>query len=82
MARIRLIDPEQARGRVREIFAEIEQARGPGRVPNLMRAYANHVPSLESAWYRMKHLLKSGSLPGRTKEAIGLTMAALHRCDY
>jgi AhpD family alkylhydroperoxidase len=30
----------------------------------------------------MKHLLKSGALPGRTKEAIGLTMAALHRCEY
>jgi len=30
----------------------------------------------------MKHVLKSGALPSRTKEAIGLTMAALHRCEY
>jgi len=82
MARIRLVEPGEARGRVREIFTEIEAVRGPGRVPNLMRAFANHLPSLESNWYRMKHLLKSGALPGRTKEAIGLTMAALHRCDY
>jgi hypothetical protein len=82
MARIRLIEPGEARGRVREILQEIEGVRGPGRVPNLMRALANHLPSLESNWYRMKHLLKSGALPGRTKEAIGLTMAALHRCEY
>jgi hypothetical protein len=82
MARIRLIEPGEARGRMREIFQEIEGVRGPGRVPNLMRAFANHLPSLESNWYRMKHLLKSGALPGRTKEAIGLTMAALHRCEY
>ena len=82
MARIKLVDPKEARGRVREIFDEIEQVRGPGRVPNLMRAYANHPPSLESNWWRMKHLLKSGLLPGRVKETIGLTMAALHRCDY
>ena len=82
MARIGLVDPTGARGRVREIFDEIERVRGAGRVPNLMRAYANHLPSLESNWYRMKHLLKSGALPGRTKEAIGLTMGALHRCEY
>jgi alkylhydroperoxidase family enzyme len=77
-----LIHPDQARGRVKEIFEEIEAVRGPGRVPNLMRAYANHPPSLESNWHRMKTLLKGGLLPGATKEAIGLTMAALHRCDY
>ena len=80
--RIGLVDPARARGRVKEIFDEIESVRGPGRVPNLMRAYANHLPSLESNWHRMKTLLKSGLLPGATKEAIGLTMAALHRCDY
>ena len=80
--RIGLVDPAHARGRVKEIFEEIEHVRGPGRVPNLMRVYANHLPSLESNWHRMKTLLKSGLLPGATKEAIGLTMAALHRCDY
>lgn len=80
--RIRLVDPPEARGRVKEIFDEVEAARGPGRVSNLLRAYANHLPSLESNWYRMKHLLGSGLLPRRTKEAIGLTMAALHKCTY
>lgn len=82
MARITLVDPHQARGRIREIFDEVEAVRGPGRVSNLLRAYANHLPSLESNWYRMKHLLRSGLLPTRTKEAIGLVMAALHRCAY
>jgi alkylhydroperoxidase family enzyme len=82
MARIRLVDPAEARGRTKEIFEEIEAVRGQGRVPNLMRAYAHHLPSLESNWDRMKHLLTSGRLPRRTKEAIGLTMAALHKCGY
>lgn len=82
MARIRLVDPDQAEGRVKEIFQEVDAVRGPGRVSNLLRAYANHLPSLESNWYRMKHLLKSGLLPTRTKEMIGLTMAALHKCHY
>jgi alkylhydroperoxidase family enzyme len=82
MARVWLIDPREAQGRVREIFQEIEAARGPGRVPNLMRAYAHHLPSLESNWDRMKRLLKSGALPTRTKEMIGLLMAALHKCGY
>jgi len=51
-------------------------------VPNLMRAYAHHLPSLESNWDRMKRLLKSGLLPTRTKEMIGLLMAGLHKCGY
>ena len=67
---------------MKEIFQEIEAARGPGRVSNLLRGYANHLPTLESNWYRMKHILKSGQLPSRTKEMIGLTMAALHKCEY
>jgi hypothetical protein len=82
MARIRLVDPPAAQGRIKEIFDEIQTVRGPGRVPNLMRAYAHHLPSLEANWYRMQHLLKSGFVPTRTKEAIGLLMAALHKCDY
>jgi hypothetical protein len=82
MARIRLIDPSEAGGRVQEIFGEVEALRGPGRVPNLLRAYANHVPILESTWDRMKRLLKAGLVPTRTKEMIGLTMASVHRCGY
>ena len=80
--RIQLVDPQEARGRVKEIFDEIEAVRGPGRVSNLLRAYANHLPSLESHWDRMKNLLGSGRLPRRTKEAIGLTMGVLHKCTY
>ena len=80
--RIRLVDPHEARGRVKEIFDEIEAVRGPGRVSNLLRAYANHAPSLESNWDRMKNLLGRGRLPRRTKEAIGLTMGTLHKCTY
>jgi hypothetical protein len=82
VARIKLIGPDEATGRVREIFDEIQAVRGPGRVPNLMRAYAHHLPSLESNWDRMKRLLKSGLLPNRTKEMIGLLMAGLYRCGY
>jgi hypothetical protein len=82
MARIRLVEPGEARGRVKEVFEEIEAVRGPGRVSNIMRAYAHHVPSLESNWDRMRRVLKTGLLPTRTKEAIGLTMAALHKCGY
>ncbi len=82
MARIALVDPGTASGRVADIFEEIQAVRGPGRVPNLMRAYAHHLPSLESNWDRMKRLLKSGLLPTRTKEMIGLTMGALHKCGY
>lgn len=82
MARVRLLNPQEAQGRVREIYQEIEAVRGPGRVPNLMRAYAHHLPSLESNWDRMKRLLKSGQLPTRTKEMIGLLMGAVHKCGY
>jgi hypothetical protein len=82
MARIARISPGDVTGRVREIFQEIEGVRGAGRVPNLMRVYAHHLPSPESNWDRMKWLLKSGLLPTPTKEMIGLLMAGLHKCGY
>lgn len=82
MARIRLVDPSTAEGRVKEIFQEVEAVRGPGRVSNLLRAYANHVPALEWTWDRMRRLLKTGLVPARTKEMIGLTMGAVHKCGY
>jgi alkylhydroperoxidase family enzyme len=82
MRRIRLVSPEEAQGRVKEIFRQIEEARGPGRVPNLMRAFANSAPILEWNWDRNVRLMKSGLLSPRVKDAIGLMMAALFKCHY
>jgi len=82
MRRIRLVSPEDAQGRAKEIFRQIEEVRGPGRVPNLMRAFANNAPILESNWDRNVRLMKSGLLSPRVKDAIGLMISALFKCHY
>ena len=82
MGRIKLVRAEEAEDRVKEIFREIEQMRGQGRLPNLMRALGNHPRILEANWERTKQLMKSGLLSVKLKDAIGLTMAAVYKCQY
>ena len=78
MPRIRLIEPEEATGRVKEIFDEITEKEG--YVPALFRAYALHPALLEANWQQHKALMFEGRLSFRLKEAIMLTVADANRC--
>lgn len=78
MPRIRLVEPEEATGKVKEIFEEIAEAEG--YVPALFRAYALFPPLLEANWRQHKALMFEGQLSFRLKEAIMLTVADANRC--
>ena len=78
MPRIRFIEPEEATGRVKEIFDEIEETEG--MVPALFRAYALFPDLLEANWHQHKALMHSGLLSFRMKESIMLTVADANRC--
>ena len=78
MPRIKLIEPEEATGRVKEIFDEITEKEG--YVPALFRAYAHLPVLLEANWQQHKALMFEGRLSFRLKEAIMLTVADANRC--
>ncbi len=60
MARITTYNTTTAEVEVKDIFAEIEGTFG--RVPNLFKTYANHVPLLRANWNKVKAVMGEGSL--------------------
>ncbi len=48
--RIKLVDPEQATGELREIFDDIERARGKGKITSVFTALAKAPEYLKAHW--------------------------------
>ncbi|AQQ67170.1 hypothetical protein Mag101_05610 [Microbulbifer agarilyticus] len=53
-----------------------------GGVPNLFRAYANNPTLLSQLWDRYQHVMLTGHLSPKLKEAMALMIAADEHCDY
>lgn len=48
--RIKLVDPEKTTGELREIFDEIEQVRGKGKITPVFKALGNASEYLRAHW--------------------------------
>ncbi len=77
MGRLRSIDPEQAEGRVKEIF------EGPlkGKAFNIFRAMANSPAALD-AYLGLAGALSKASLSNAEREVIQLAIAQANECGY
>jgi uncharacterized peroxidase-related enzyme len=77
MPRLNVVDPKQATGRVKEIFA------GPleGMHLNIFRGMANSPAALE-AYLGMSGALKTGVLSDAEREVIALALAEANDCEY
>lgn len=80
MARLTVIEKEQASKEVQEIFLEIEGAFGT--VPNLFKTYSHFPPLLKANWNKVKAVMMQGSLSRKTKEAIALLVSKDNSCAY
>lgn len=78
MPRIRLLEPNEAIGKTRELFDEMRKSEG--LVPAIFRAYALFPELMEANWEQHKTLMHKGRLSYRLKEAIMLTVADANRC--
>jgi uncharacterized peroxidase-related enzyme len=77
MGRLTTIDPAQATGKVKEIF------EGPlkGKTFNLFKAMANSPAALE-AYLGLSGALNHGTLSGKEREIIQLTIGEANNCGY
>ncbi len=77
MARLQMIDPKQADGRVKEIF------EGPlkGKEINIFKGMANS-PAVLDAYLGMSGALQSASLSAKEQEVIQLVVGEANDCDY
>jgi AhpD family alkylhydroperoxidase len=82
MATVKLIEPEEAKGKVKEIFDDISKARGGDKVNNIWKALANDPDLLESTWNRLKHVMAPGALDSVTKELIYIAVSIVNGCEY
>jgi len=79
MNRLHQTDPAQATGKTKQLFDAV-QAR-LGKVPNLMRVFANSPVGLE-AYMDFSGALLRGVLPAKLREQIALAVSEINGCDY
>ena len=79
MTRLTALNPDQATGKTKELFAAIEGKLG--MVPNMMRTMGNSSSFLKG-YLDLSGALASGSLGAKTGELIALTVAESNNCDY
>ena len=53
MATVKLIEPENATGKVKEIFDDITKTRGGDKINNIWKALANDPDLLDATWNRI-----------------------------
>ncbi len=78
-----LIEYEQSRGLVRDIFNDIRAARKTDEINNFWKAIANHPPTLERTWATLKAVMTGpGELDPLVRELIYLAVSVTNGCDY
>ena len=83
MASIKMIDENNASGKVKEIYDEIKKSLRIDFVPNLYKVMAHNPDYLEVNWNKSKTVMhQNGKLDAVTKEAIAIAVATTMGCDY
>jgi len=83
MASARMIPEEEATGRVKEIYGEIQSRLGIDFVPNLYKVMAPNPGYLEANWNKVKAVMvEEGELDRLTKEIIAVAVSAMGGCEY
>ena len=83
MAAIKMVEEQDATGRVKDIYEEIQDTFGIDFVPNLYRVMAPNPAYLEANWNKVKAvMIESEHLDRLTKEIIAVAVSAVNSCDY
>ncbi len=83
MPAIKMVEEEEAVGRVKDVYAEIKDTFGIDFVPNLYKVMAPNPAYLEANWNKVKAvMIESENLDRLTKEIIAVAVSAVNSCDY
>lgn len=82
MALYRTVSPEEATGKVKEIYKDIKATKEIDFVPNFWQALSNNPDHLEATWQKLKTVMKPGKLEVLTKEIIALAVSITNNCMY
>ncbi len=79
MARLKLVSPETAIGKTKDLYSVIQSKLGV--VPNMMQTMGNSSAFLEG-YLNLNSALGSGKLGAKVGELIALTVAEINACNY
>jgi alkylhydroperoxidase/carboxymuconolactone decarboxylase family protein YurZ len=82
MALYRTVSPQEATGKVKEVYEDIKETKGIDFVPNFWQALSNNPDHLEATWQKLKTVMKPGKLDPLTKEIIALAVSVTNNCNY
>lgn len=81
VARIKLIELEEANEQVMAVYKDMERLRGKGKIGIQYKAYANLPDVLEAHWNKTKYLTYSNILPQKIKEAASVIVSVALGCE-
>ena len=82
MAIFKMIEENQATGKVQEVFDDIKSSRGITEIPNFWKMLANDPNELERSWSSLKQVMRKGALDPITKELIYVAVSITNSCEY
>ena len=83
MATIKMVTEEEAKGKVKEVYEDIQAQIGIDFVPNLYKVMASKPDYLEANWNKVKAvMIEPGKLDRLTKEIIAVAVSAVNGCEY
>ena len=82
LARIKLVQPDEADDMVKKVYNDMEKVRGKGRVSNVFKAYANFPELLKANWEQMKAIMGSSTLSRKMKETLAVGLSIQNECSY
>ena len=82
MALFRSVEPQEATGKVKEVYEDIMATKEIDFVPNFWQALSNNPDHLEATWKKLKTVMKPGKLDPLTKEMIALAVSITNNCTY
>ena len=82
MALYHCVSPENATGKVKEVYEDIMATKEIDFVPNFWQALSNNPDHLEATWQKLKTVMKPGKLDLLTKEIIAMAVSITNNCTY
>ncbi len=82
MASIKMVEVEEATGKVKEIYREIMDELGTDFVPNMYKVMGHKPDFLETQWRKSQVVMRADKLDKLTKEIIAVAVSAVSGCDY
>ena len=79
MQRIQSVDPQEAKGRAKELLDAVKAKLGI--VPNMTRSMAVS-PSVLDAYLGFSGALSQGALPAKVREQLALDVGEANHCEY